>query len=75
MGDAADRQQRAQTRQSGDAADQELTAGRDLVRRRLVLRRHAAHRIRDHAVDQLECLAARRRRGARGPSPTLSSVR
>ena len=56
MGDAADRQQRAQTRQSGDAADQELTAGGDLGRRRLVLRRHAADRVRDHAIDQLERL-------------------
>ena len=56
MGDAADRQQRAETRQSGDAADQELAAGRDLGGRRLVLRRHAADRVRDHAVDQLEVL-------------------
>ena len=54
MGDAPDRHQRAQTRQSGDAADQELTAGRNLGRRRLVLGRHAADRIRDHAIDQLE---------------------
>ena len=43
-------------RQSGDAADQELTAGGNLGRRRLVLRRHAADRIRDHAIDQLERL-------------------
>src|ERR1700730_6510450 len=33
-----------------------MPAGRDLLRRRLVLRRHAAHRIGDAAVDQLEAV-------------------
>ena len=42
---------------------QEIAAGVDLVRRRLVLGRHAAHRIGDAAIDQFEAVI-----GARGIS-------
>ena len=74
MGDAADGEQGAEMGQRADTPDQELAAGGDLSRDRLVLRRHAAHRVRDHAVDQLERL---RGRGVVPPvaNPNFSSVR
>ena len=52
MGDAAQRQDGFQLRQARDLIHQERAAGGDFRRRRLVLRRHAAHRIGDAAIDQ-----------------------
>src|SRR5262245_7564265 len=56
MGDAAERDQRAQVWERGNARDQELPAGGDLGGGRLVLRRHATHGVRDHAIDEFERL-------------------
>ena len=56
MRDAAERDDRAQLRHLRDRRDQELPAGVDLDRQRLVLRRHATHRIDDPAIDQLQAI-------------------
>src|SRR3990170_1662219 len=56
MGDAADRQERGEIGQCGDTADQECAASGNLLWLRLVQGRHAAHCIRDHAVDQLKLI-------------------
>ena len=52
--DGAERQHGAQLRKARDRRHQELPAGGDLGADRLVLRRHAAHRIGDRRADQLQ---------------------
>ena len=52
MCDPAQRDDGAQPRHGLDRPQQKLPAGVDLDRQRLVLRRHAAHRIADAAVHQ-----------------------
>src|SRR5688572_12637744 len=56
MSDAADGEERAEIRQCRDAGDEERAAARDLVGPGLVLRRHAAHGIGDHAIHKRERL-------------------
>ena len=52
MRDPAERHDRAQPRHGLDRRRQKWPAGVDLRRQRLVLRRHAVHRIADPAIDQ-----------------------
>jgi hypothetical protein len=54
MGDAADCKQGSEMGEGRYPRDKELPAGRNLFRRRLVLRRHAAHGVGDHAIDELK---------------------
>ena len=49
-----------------ERADEEVAAGRDLGRRRLVLGRHAAHCIADPAIDQFEAVVGACGIGAAG---------
>ena len=74
VGDAPERQDGGKARHRRDAAREERSAGADLGGRRLVLRRHAAHGVGDHAVD--ERAARRRARPCRCPraKPSSSSV-
>ena len=58
--DAPQRDHRRHIGQRRDARPQEAAAGGDLRRRRLVLRRHAAHRIGDDAVDELQAVVGAR---------------
>ena len=60
MGDPAERHDRAKLRHGRDGRRQELPAGVDLGRQRLVLRRHAAHRVADPAIDQLQSVVGTR---------------
>ena len=52
---------RAQFRHFGDRGFEEIAAGCDLRRRRLVFRRHAAHGIGDPAIDQFKSVVGARR--------------
>ena len=54
MRDAPKGKQRVKIWQCRDAGNQKSPASTDLVRCRLVLRRHAAYCIGDHAVDKLQ---------------------
>ena len=54
MGDAADCKQGSEMGEGPYPRAQKLPAGRNLFRRRLVLRRHAAHGVGDHAIDKLK---------------------
>ena len=56
MGDAPKRHDRAKLRHGRNRLHQELPAGVDLGRQRLVLRRHTAHRVADPAIDQLQSI-------------------
>ena len=56
VGDAADGKERDEIGQRPDAGKKKRAAGRNFLRRRLVLRRHAAHGIGDHAIDELKRL-------------------
>src|SRR6188474_383797 len=56
MSDAAKRKQGSQIGKDLDAADEKPAAGRDLFGERFVGGRHAAHRIGDHAIHELEGL-------------------
>ncbi len=71
MGDPPERHDRAKPGHGGDRRDQELPAGVDLGRQRLVLRRHAAHRVADPAIDEL----ATRRQAAPDRCPWQSHIR
>jgi hypothetical protein len=53
MRDPAERDDGAKPGHGGNRRDQELPAGTYLDRQRLVLRRDAAHRIGDPAIDEL----------------------
>ena len=54
LGDAPERDNGTQLLHLADRSFEEIAAGRYLFRRRLILRRHTAHRIGDSAVDQFE---------------------
>src|SRR5262245_43420407 len=56
VGDATDGKERDEIGQRRDAREKKRAAGRDFLGRRLVLRRHAAHRVGDHAIDELKRL-------------------
>ena len=60
MRDAAEREDRAQVLHLGDGRLEKIAAGVDLGRRRLVLRRHAAHRVGDAAIDQRQAVVGPR---------------
>ena len=59
VGNAPERQDGGKARHRGDAAGEERAAGADLGRRRLVLRRHAAHGVGDHAIGERERVVGR----------------
>ena len=56
MRDAAERDNGAQVFHLGDGGNEKVAAGLDLGRRRLVFRRHAAHRVGDAAIGQRQAV-------------------
>jgi hypothetical protein len=60
MGDATERDDDAKVWQAVDRGREELPAIVDLQGQRLVLRRHAAHRIADQAIDQPQAVIGAR---------------
>ena len=54
MRDMAEHDDRRKIGQCRDARDEKTTAGLNFSRERFVAGRHAAHGVRDHAIDQRE---------------------
>ena len=61
MCDLAERDDRVHARHRRDLRHEEIPAGADFFRRRLVFRRHAANGIDDAGIDELEAIVGSRR--------------
>ena len=60
MGDAAERQHDAQFRQCSEPGFEKWTARGYFLGRRLILRRHATHRVGNHGIDKRKAVIGAR---------------